>query len=95
MQLHNQPITRDYLDGLMVGLIKTQHESAIRMEKMSLETDREFQELQKELGGIGKSNGAIAKDFFSIALEKKMQVGKLKFDFIDFNLRRKRNNTEA
>jgi len=79
----------------MVDLIKTQHESAIRMEKMSQETDRKFQELQKELGGIGKSNGAIAKDFFSIALEKKMQVGKLKFDFIDFNLRRKRNNTEA
>lgn len=45
MQLHNQPIAREYLDGLMAELIKTQHESAIRMEKMSLDTDRKFQEI--------------------------------------------------
>ncbi len=123
MQLHNQPITREYLDGLMADLIKTQKEAAesskesskevdrqfLEIKKMFQETDRKFQEtdrkfqdtdrkfqeIHKELGGIGKSNGAIAEDFFAAALEKSMQVGKLKFDFIDFNQRRKRNNTEA
>lgn len=59
------------------------------------ETDKRMKEIQNELGGIGRSNGAIAEEFFFSALEKTMQVSKMKFDFIDFNLKRKRNNIEA
>ena len=58
-------------------------------------TDKQIREMFKELGGIGKSNGEIAEAFFGSALEQNMQIGKLKFDFIDFNTRRKRNNLEA
>jgi len=65
-------------------------------------TDKQFQEtkelvqnLSKELGGIGKSNGEIAEDFFYTALEHSMSVGKLNFDYIDRNMHRKRNNTEG
>ncbi len=58
-------------------------------------TDKKFKEIFGELGGIGKSNGEIAEDFFATALEQNMQVANLTFDFIDFNLRRKRKNTEA
>jgi len=61
-------------------------------------TEREIDKLQKiikstneELGGIGKSNGKIAEDLFYRSLEKSMQVGELKFDFIDKNTTRKRN----
>ena len=64
-------------------------------DKRFKETDQKFKEVFGELGGIGKSNGEIAESFFSTALAQNMQVGKLKFDYIDFNTRRKRNNTEA
>ena len=60
-----------------------------------LDTDRRWKEIQDELGGIGKSNGAIAEEFFYSALENSLQIGKLKFDYIDRNLHRKRNKTEG
>jgi len=60
-----------------------------------LETDKKFQEMVKEIGGIGKSNGAYAEDFFYSSLENSMKVGKLQFDYVDMNIKRKRNNTEA
>ena len=60
-----------------------------------LETDKKFQEIHNELGGIGKSNGEIAEEFFFTALDNALQVGKLKFDYIDRKLHRKRNNSEA
>ncbi len=59
------------------------------------ETDRKFREIQQEIGGIGKSNGEIAEDFFYSALEHSMRLGKLQFDYIDRNTHRKRKNIEA
>lgn len=59
------------------------------------ETDRMIKELTKNISGISDSNGAMAENFFFTALENLMQLGKLKFDYIDRNLKRKRNNTEA
>ena len=65
-------------------------------------TDKQFQDtkllmqnLSKELGGIGNSNGEIAEDFFYTALQQSMCVGKLKFDYIDRNMHRDRNNIEG
>ncbi len=58
-------------------------------------TDKKFKDVFGDLGGIGKSNGEIAESFFSTALGQNMQIGKVKFDFIDFNTRRKRKNIEA
>ena len=74
----------EQLQGMMADLLLSQKE-----------TDKKFKEIFGELGGIGKSNGEIAEDFFATALEQNLQVGNLKFDFVDFNLRRKRKNTEA
>ena len=64
-------------------------------DKKFQDTDRLFKELHKELGGIGKSNGEIAEDFFYTALEHTMQVGSLKFDYIGRNFHMKRNNLEG
>jgi len=64
-------------------------------ERLFQQNEKRWQEIREELGGIGKSNGEIAEDFFYSALEKSLEIGKLKFDYIDRNLRRKRNNTEA
>jgi len=66
-----------------------------KTDKKFLETERMFKEIHGELGGIGKSNGKIAQDYFYSALSKNMKLGKLDFDFIDSNLRRKKKNTEA
>ncbi len=63
--------------------------------KMFQDTDKRFKEIHDELGGIGKSNGEIAEDFFYKGLEANMKVADLHFDYIDRNLHRKRNNTEA
>ena len=70
------------------------------------ETDRKFQETDKsitkrmkeiheELGGIGKSNGEIAEDFFYTGLAHSMSLAGMNFDIIDRNYKRKRNNLEA
>jgi len=64
-------------------------------DKQIQETKEMIKNISLELGGIGKSNGQMAEDFFFSALENKMALGKLKFDFIDRNLKRKRNKTEA
>ena len=61
------------------------------------ETDRRFKEIQEELGGIGKSNGEIAEDFFYTGLSANMKIGRMEFDYIDRNYKRKhtKSNTEA
>jgi hypothetical protein len=64
-------------------------------DKKFQETDRLLKEITGELGGIGKSNGAIAEDFFYTALANKMQVNKFNFDYIDRNFDRKRNSIQA
>jgi hypothetical protein len=64
-------------------------------DKKFQETDRLLKEITGELGGIGKSNGQIAEDFFYSALENNMKVGKLQFDYIDRNFNRKRNSIQS
>jgi len=97
------------LQNMMGLLILSQKETdekfketdRILSEKFS-ETSKSINELKEsiknislELGGIGKSNGQMAEEFFFSALSNQMSLGKLNFDFIDRNLRRKRNKTEA
>ena len=62
-----------------------------KMEKSSLE----WQEIKKELGGIGKTNGEIAEEYFYSALKGSMKVAAMEFEYIDRNIHRKRKNTEA
>ncbi len=70
-------------------------EKSLESEKRWKESEKRWKEIQEELGGIGKSNGAIAEDFFYSALEKSMSVAKLNFDYIDRNFNRKRNQIQA
>ena len=90
--------TIEDLKLLMAQLIKSQKET----DKKFQDTDKKFQDTQKlvknlslELGGIGKSNGQIAEDFFYSALAANMKIGKLQFDYIDRGLHRKRKTTEG
>ncbi|MEA3444595.1 MAG: hypothetical protein U9R19_07690 [Bacteroidota bacterium] len=57
--------------------------------------DKGMDELRKEVGGIGKSNGAIAEDFFYSGLSNSMKLANMEFDYVDRNLQRKRNNLQA
>jgi len=68
-----------------------------KFQELVLENDKRIKEIHEELGGIGKSNGQVAEEFFYTALENIMQVGKLKFDYIENNLHRKhkKSNIEA
>ncbi len=70
---------------------KRQKEAELRQKTF----DKGMDELRKEVGGIGKSNGAIAEDFFYTSLSHSMKLANLDFDYIDRNLNRKRNNLQA
>jgi len=76
-------------------LSKSSAEASKETDKKFQETDRMIKEISAELGGIGRSNGQIAEDFFYTALTNTMQISNLKFDFIDRNTIRRRNNTAA
>jgi hypothetical protein len=79
----------------LIEIEKLLKENSLETEKRFKDTDKRCKEIQEELGGIGKSNGEIAEDFFCSALEYQLKVGKLEFDYIDRITRRKRNNLEA
>jgi len=49
---------------------------------MFAETDRQIKSMQKEIGGIGKSNGDFAEEFFYNSLEKTMTFAGIRFDMI-------------
>ena len=76
-------------------MIRELSKASAETDKKFQETDRMIKEISAELGGIGRSNGQIAEDFFYTALTNTMQICNLKFDFIDRNTIRRRNNTAA
>lgn len=52
-------------------------------------------EMNKQLGGIGNSNGEFAENFFYSSLQQKMELGGIKFDHIEKNVKgRFRNLTD-
>ena len=66
------------------------------MEKQFAENERQRQEfresmkaMQKELGGVGNSNGAVAESYFVNSFTKTMQFAGQKYDSIDSGLKRK------
>jgi len=63
-------------------------------EKIYQRTDNQIQAMLQEFG-YRKSEKEVAEDFFYTILTKTMSLENLQFDFIDMNIRRKRNNTEA
>ena len=64
---------------------------------MFAETDRQIKAMQKEIGGMGNSNGEFAEEFFYNSLEKTMTFAGIHFDTINNHFGGKRtmpNNTE-
>jgi len=66
------------------------------MEKQFAENERQRQEfresmkaMQKELGGVGNSNGAVAESYFVNSFTKTMQFAGQKYDSMDSGLKRK------
>jgi len=91
--------TRDLLDKKFSEtrelLDKKFSETRELFERQSIEYDKRFKDTNSEITGIGKSNGQVAEDFFYSALQNSLTVGNLKFDYIDRNKTRNRNNIEA
>lgn len=56
------------------------------------ETDAQIKETNRQLGGIGNTNGEFAENFFFSSLSKKMQLGRMKFDYIERNVKRRVRN---
>jgi hypothetical protein len=60
-------------------------------ERLRREADVRFEKkmahISEMIGGIGNNNGAFAEDLFIAALEKKPQIGKIKFDSLHGHLR--------
>lgn len=46
-------------------------------------------EMNKQLGGIGNTHGEFAENFFFSSLSQKMQLGGIKFDYIERNVKRR------
>lgn len=64
-------------------------------ERMFKESDKKMERIFQELGGIGKSNGEVAEDYFFYALASSLKVGKMRFDYISRNDYRKKKMIEA
>jgi len=62
----------------------------IEFNKGMVELKKRNKELHEEIGGIGKSNGAFAEEFFYRGLKKSMRLGDIQFHTIDRGIQRYR-----
>jgi uncharacterized protein YjbK len=69
-------------------LAKTDVKLAELIEQQKL-TDAQIKETNRQLGGIGNTNGEFAENFFFSSLAQKMQFGGIKFDYIERNVKRR------
>ncbi|GMO56087.1 MAG: hypothetical protein Ta2A_01130 [Treponemataceae bacterium] len=53
----------------------------------SKKTEEQIEKMSKELGGMGKSNGLMAEEYFANSLKKNMTFGDMHFDYIDTNIK--------
>ena len=57
--------------------------------------DKKFDRMVKEIGGIGNSNGNVAEEFFINNFAATLQVGSVKYDFIEPNKKREIGNLKG
>jgi hypothetical protein len=62
---------------------------------MFKETDRKFQELRQEIGGITKSNGEFAEEYFVNVFENDKKFGNIVYDNWNLNLKGKAGDCEG
>lgn len=88
-------MTDQELKDLVAGLAISHDRIDAELTRIAIsqaKTDEQIKETNKLIGGIGNSNGAFAENFFYTSLAEKMQLGTIKFDEIEHNLRHKRKN---
>jgi len=61
---------------------------------MFAETDKQIKAMQKELGGIGKSNGEFAEEFFYNSLKKTMRFAGVRYKYISDKFAREKPMTD-
>ena len=68
---------------------KSRKKSDARSEKLKADFWKTHKALQKELGGVSNSNGAVAESYFINSFSKSMSFAGQEYDAIDSNLKRK------
>ena len=63
-------------------------ESRKELDEKFAKTDEFLTKIGKQLGGIGANNGAVAEEFFFYGFTATMQVGNIKYDYIERNKER-------
>jgi hypothetical protein len=70
-------------------------ESDLAWEKRMQEADKRMKNMEKLYGGISKSNGAMAEDYFFDALSDKYELAGIKYSTADRNIHRKTKQMEC
>ena len=68
---------------------KARQESDARTEKLKEDFWKSHKALQKELGGVSNSNGAVAESYFINSFSNTMSFAGQEYDAIDSNVKRK------
>jgi len=92
------------LKKLVKSLLKAQIETDIQMketDRQMKETDIQMKKTDEKLkkigvltGNISNNQGAVAEEFFFNSLEKSKKIGKLKFDYVESNIKNRLKDIE-
>lgn len=74
---------------------KSYEKSRKEREERDKEWEERMKKTDKQIGGIGNSNGDVAEEFFYRGLEAKMELGDMSFDAIEKNVMVKRKKLEG
>ena len=91
----------EIMTKLIISQDKSAKENAKNFKEIAKENKKRFKEtdlflkdIGKQLGNIGNNNGAFAEDFFYHGFSEMMQVNDIKYDYIEPNKKRKKNNLQ-
>lgn len=90
-------MTDDELKALVASLAVSQKETDIQIKELSVsqkETGRKLDKVAKMIGGVSKSQGDVAEDFFYNSLIKDNHLGGLSFDDITKNMAKHRGEIQ-
>jgi len=90
-------MTDDELKELVASLAVSQKETDTQIKELSVsqkETDRKLDKVAKMIGGVSKSQGDVAEDFFYNSFINNNHLGKLSFDDITKNMEKHRGKTQ-
>ena len=83
-------MTDDELKALVESLAVSQKETDVQLK----ETGRKLDKVAKMIGGVSKSQGDVAEDFFYNSFIKDNHLGELSFDDITKNMAKHRGKTQ-